>query len=53
MFTVKCNYCGADITFDKKIRTASGKAIPLNLDKTPHDCPESPYNKQKKEEKKE
>lgn len=41
---MKCWYnCGADITFDDGVRGKTGKKIPLNLDGTRHDCPNSPY----------
>lgn len=42
-----CHWCKQEITFDNKFRTKNDKAIPLNPDKTPHDCSESPYNKRK------
>ena len=48
----KCYYCEQAIKFDPKKRSDSGKAIPLNMDGTPHDCPESPYNKRKREQEK-
>jgi hypothetical protein len=37
-----CNYCGKEITFDDNKKTASGRSIPLNSDKTNHDCPKHP-----------
>lgn len=43
----KCYYCDAAITFDKNIRSINDKAVPLNLDKSPHDCPKSPYKLRK------
>jgi hypothetical protein len=37
-----CNYCAKDITFENNMKTPSGKSIPLNPDKTNHDCPHHP-----------
>ena len=43
---MKCWYnCGTHIIFDDGIRGKTGKKIPLNLDGTRHDCPNSPYHK--------
>lgn len=43
---MKCWYnCGTDIIFDDGVRGKTGKKIPLNLDGTRHDCPNSSYNK--------
>jgi hypothetical protein len=42
---MKCWYnCGTEITFDYGIISRTGKKIPLNLDGTFHNCPNSPYN---------
>lgn len=49
--SVKCYYCDAAITFDKNIRSVNDIAVPLNLDKSPHDCPKSPYKLRKAAEK--
>ena len=38
-----CNYCGTEITFDNNKKTQGGKSIPLNPDKTDHDCPNYPF----------
>ena len=43
-----CNWCKHEIKFDDAIRSKNDKAIPLNPDNTPHNCPESPFNKRKK-----
>lgn len=43
----QCYGCGKDIIFDKDVKSENGKFIPLNPDRTPHDCPESEYNKRK------
>jgi hypothetical protein len=43
---MKCWYnCGTDIIFDDGVRGKTGKKIPLNLDGTRHDCPNSPYKR--------
>lgn len=43
---MKCWYnCGTDIIFDDGVIGKTGKKIPLNLDGTRHDCPNSPYHK--------
>jgi hypothetical protein len=43
---MKCWYnCGTDIMFDDGARGKTGKKIPLNLDGTRHDCPNSPYKR--------
>ena len=45
----RCYFCDAPITFDKAIRSANNKPIPLNVtDRSKHDCPKSPYNLKKK-----
>jgi hypothetical protein len=43
----QCYGCSAPIYFDKNIRSKNGKHIPLNLDDTNHDCPNSKFNKNK------
>jgi hypothetical protein len=43
-----CRYCcGTPIKFDDNRVSASGLKIPLNLDGTPHDCANRPFNKRK------
>lgn len=43
---MKCWYnCGIDITFDDGVIGKTGRRIPLNLDGTRHDCPNSPYKR--------
>jgi hypothetical protein len=44
----RCYHCNQAIKFDPKIRSANGKLIPLNSDKSKHDCPMSPYNRSKR-----
>lgn len=46
-----CNRCRAEIKFDDNVRTLSGKAIPLNLDNSKHNCPNSEYSKYNGEDK--
>jgi hypothetical protein len=49
--TAKVNYCryrcGTPIKFDNNQVSASGLKIPLNLDGTPHDCANRPYNRRR------
>jgi hypothetical protein len=46
--TIICKYgCQTAIKFDNSRVTAKGIKIPLNLDGTLHDCPNSPFNKAK------
>lgn len=45
--TLKCNGCGQLIVFDDTIKSKSGKKIPLNIDKSRHECPNSDYAKRK------
>jgi hypothetical protein len=43
----KCFYCDTPIKFDTSVRSKNNRPIPLNLDGSNHDCPESPFNKGK------
>ena len=44
---MKCFTCPAEIKFDPKVVSKNGKKIPLNLDSTPHQCPnKKPFVKQ-------
>ena len=46
--TTICKFgCGASIKFDNNRVSRRGIKIPLNLDGTLHDCPNSPFNKAK------
>ena len=46
--TIICKYgCQTPIKFDLSRVSARGIKIPLNLDGTLHDCPNSPFNKAK------
>lgn len=40
--------CGRQLQFDKNVRSASGKLVPLNLDGSKHECPLDPYNAKEK-----
>lgn len=46
--TIICKYgCQTPIKFDNNRVSTRGIKIPLNLDGTLHDCPNSPFNKAK------
>ena len=43
---MKCKFnCGTDIMFEDHILGPRGRKIPLHLDGTIHNCPNSPYSK--------
>lgn len=39
-----CRYCNQPITFDDCIKAPSGKRIPLNVDRSHHECAYNQYN---------
>ena len=42
--TIPCRHCSQLISFDENVKANSGKMIPLNPDKSYHNCPKSPFN---------
>lgn len=44
---VNCRGCGRPIKFDNAVKSASGKAIPLEMNGDKHNCPANPYNQQR------
>jgi hypothetical protein len=43
---MKCRFnCGTDIVFEDHMLGPRGRKIPLHLDGTIHNCPNSPYSK--------
>src|SRR5437867_12342176 len=47
---MRCNMCEEIIGIDESIRSKNGKKIPLNMDKTRHECPNSDYALRKNED---
>jgi|ERR671910_939302 hypothetical protein len=42
MGSTRCKYCGQKITFSNTVVSKNGRAMPLNEDGTPHNCPNRP-----------
>jgi hypothetical protein len=46
---LKCYKCNQPIKFDNKVKSKSGRLVPLNTDGIKHQCPNSTYKPVKKE----
>ena len=45
MATSQCRQCGTEIVWDEKVRSSSGKMIPMEKSGGKHQCPFSKFNK--------